>query len=152
VKTGDTLERSWVGPLADHEVLLLCRDRLAPPPEGKMNYVTYLNADGEEVRESAPWRHFSQVNSFRTMDLATGRVKLEGAHYKGFEAKPQRTTFEKDGALRHAQDIMTRAADGGRDQGRNAPMHDGTDRTANNPQDASPRPLTHSHWCSLTFR
>jgi hypothetical protein len=101
---------SWVGPLAGGEALMLCRDRLEPLPKGLTNYVVYLGDDGEEVQKPAPWGSFSQVNSFRTMDLASGRVRSEGARYKGFDAKPMRTLLEWDGELLPALDAVARAA------------------------------------------
>jgi hypothetical protein len=133
---------SWVGPLAGQDVLLLCRDGLVPLPEGQMYYLIYTNADGEDVREPVPWGHFSRKNSFRTMDLATGKVKLEGAHYRGFDAKPQRTLFERDGELIPVLDFIAGA---GARAGADAQTHDGAGRTAHNPQDASPPPFAHSN-------
>jgi hypothetical protein len=74
---------AWVGPLAGDEALVCCR-KLVPQPSG----VLYED-------------HY-----FRTLNLKTGKVRLEGSSYRGFEALSHATLFERGGELLSARDVI----------------------------------------------
>jgi hypothetical protein len=101
----------WASPLGEDEVLMCCRHRPAPTDGSPRREYAVRAIDpetGEEViKDLGPWEYV-----FRTLDLKTGKVTLEGKAYRGFAAKPYNTLFGRGGELRSVRDIMAGSADG----------------------------------------
>jgi hypothetical protein len=80
----------WVGPLEGDAALICCKK------------VT-VREDGQE-----PGREFV----FRTLDLKTGKVTLEGSSYRGIKADGVDTLFEQDGDMHSVRDLMAKGGFG----------------------------------------
>jgi hypothetical protein len=107
VNGGDAIP--WVGPLADGAALICCRRLVAPEDVGGRRFlvVRIPDEDGLLPPEDSS---LARVYHFRTLDLKTGRVKPEGATYRGFEAWAGSTLFEMGGELLCADDMLPEGA------------------------------------------
>jgi hypothetical protein len=111
VNNGDAIP--WVGPLADGVVLVCCRKLVKPQDAEGRRSVTVRVPDTETGLLPPADSGLAQVHSFCTIDPKTGKVKHEGAVYRGFEAWGGSTLFEMDGELLCADDMLPEGSDSG---------------------------------------
>jgi len=96
----------WVGPLAGNEALLRCSKPIPLPKEEK-KYTVSVDENGLEKAVPALLAQFRQEYYFCTMNLKTGKVRREGAEYRGFDASKSRAAlFERDGKLLSVPEVL----------------------------------------------
>jgi hypothetical protein len=101
---------AWIGPLEDEEEVLVCY-RLMLVPSTDSSHLPLNQQVTEDLSLESPAEKPllvmpRRVYSFCTLNLKTGKVRYEGSHYRGQEAKSHVTLFEENGQLLSVRDVI----------------------------------------------